>query len=194
MVGRLVVSELVGRGAHVIVGESSVDPDLVAGVRESGGRVDPVVGDWQCGADVRALVARARDLGGGRIDVVVNHVGCFDPAGGLDADRVFSANVESPYLLLTELVPVLGASGVAINVWADDGRRSSVHDATRAALQLITRLASVQGEDGGRARVELVEPTPGHESPEQLAADVIGLVVSARDAGNGESASCPGAS
>jgi hypothetical protein len=68
-------------------------------------------------------------------------------------------------------------------VWSAELHKSSVHDATMAALQLISRSWAERNADGGQVRVELVEPATGHETPAQLATQVIELVVGGREPG-----------
>jgi NAD(P)-dependent dehydrogenase (short-subunit alcohol dehydrogenase family) len=183
-VGRRVTSELARRGAHVLIGTADADLVLVEQIREAGGTADAVVGAWDDENEVSALATSAMDVAGGRIDILVSHVGAFDPEDRpLDVDRVFAANIQLPDLLLAGVTPRMAADGIAITVWSADLHASRVHDATMAALQLISRSWALRNADAGRARVELVEPATGHETPAQLAERVIELVVGGRERG-----------
>jgi NAD(P)-dependent dehydrogenase (short-subunit alcohol dehydrogenase family) len=74
-IGRAVAGSLAGRGAHVIASGRDADRGdaVVSAIRCAGGKAD-FLGD--AGA-VRALAGEATDLGGGRVDVLVNNAAVY---------------------------------------------------------------------------------------------------------------------
>jgi NAD(P)-dependent dehydrogenase (short-subunit alcohol dehydrogenase family) len=180
-IGVAIATLLAAEGAHVVVSgrDAARGTAVVARVRASGGRADLLAIDLAGPhADLRAFAARATDVLGGRVDVLVNNAGVYPapaPADLTDADldAMLAVNVRAPHVLVAALAPGMAERGagaiVQVGSWmARVGSPfAAMYSATKAAAEQLTR--SWAAEYGPRGvRVNTVAPgvtlTPGNEA------------------------------
>jgi NAD(P)-dependent dehydrogenase (short-subunit alcohol dehydrogenase family) len=179
-IGRAVARRFGAAGAAVINADVRPDPkdpdaerpthELVADV---GGRGEYVETDVSDVADIEAVVAAARDVGG--VDVMVNNAGIFlagnildlDPA---DFDRLHEVNAKGVFYgtqVAAQDMLDRGATGCIVNtasISADLAQFDHVqYDSTKGAVKMITRGAALELGDHG-IRVNAV--APGHVGTE----------------------------
>ncbi|PRY46903.1 SDR family NAD(P)-dependent oxidoreductase [Umezawaea tangerina] len=171
-IGRATAVLLAARGAHVVVAgrDAGRGDEVVAAIRAAGGKADFAASDLGDAEAVRALARRAVDLGGGRVDVLVNNAGVF-PAGPTAAttaeqvDAVFAVNVRAPFLLTAELAPAMAARGhgAVVNVLTMVARFGvagmALYGSSKAALLLLTKSWAAEFGPSG-VRVNAVSPGP----------------------------------
>lgn len=180
-IGEAVARTLAAEGAHVVVSGRDVarGGDVVAGIRDTGGRADLVVVDLAGPhAGLRAFAARAVEVLGGRLDVLVNNAGIYPATTtpdlpDADLDAMLAVNLRAPHVLVAELAPAMVARGhgavVTVGSWmARVGSPfAAMYSATKAADEQLTRSwAAELGPHG--VRVNTVAPgvtlTPGNEA------------------------------
>lgn len=171
-IGAATAVRLSALGAHVIVsGRDTARGDaLVAGIRADGGIADFVPAELGDEASVRALAARAAEVGGGHVDILVNNGGVFPFGATADTpteqiDEVFAVNVRAPYLLVAALAPAMAerGHGAIVNITtmvADFGMNGmGLYGASKAALVLLTKSWAAEFGPAG-VRVNAVSPGP----------------------------------
>ncbi len=171
-IGRAAASALADRGAHVIVSgrDTGRGDAAVAAIRQGGGKADFVAADLTDATSARELAARASDLGGGHVDILVNSAGIFPfgPSADTtqdDLDRVLAVNVAAPYFLVAALAPKMAARGhgSVVNVTtmvAEFGAAGmGLYGASKAALVLLTKSWAAEYGPAG-VRVNAVSPGP----------------------------------
>jgi NAD(P)-dependent dehydrogenase (short-subunit alcohol dehydrogenase family) len=171
-IGRATANQLAAAGAHVII--NGRDPvrgeETVAAIRATGGVADFVAADLADVASVRMLAKRAKELGGGHVDILVNNAAraSFGPSTEVsidDIDAAIAINVKAPFVLLAELVPdmVERGSGVIVSVStmvANFGLSGmALYGSSKAALQLLTKAWAAEFGPQG-VRVNAVSPGP----------------------------------
>src|SRR3712207_1587315 len=74
-IGRAIATDLAAHGARVIVSGRDLarGEQVVEQIRAAGGRADFVAGPLSDEASARGLAGRALDIGGGRVDILVNN-------------------------------------------------------------------------------------------------------------------------
>ena len=171
-IGRATALELARLGAHVIVSgrDAGRGEQVVATIREAGGKADFVAASLEDEPSARQLARRATELGGGHVDVLVNNAGVF-PFGPThtttpeDFDRVFAVNVKAPYFLVAELAPQMAGrgKGAIVNVTtmvAELGMANmALYGSSKAALVLLTKSWAAEYGPAG-VRVNAVSPGP----------------------------------
>ena len=171
-IGKATANQLAALGAHVIVsGRDQARGDaVVADIRSTGGTADFAVGDLHDHASVRQLAARAAELGGGHVDILINSGGVF-PFGATadtaptDIDDVYAVNVKAPYLLVAALAPAMAerGHGAIINVTtmvAEFGMPGmGLYGSSKAAMVLLTKSWAAEFGPAG-VRVNAVSPGP----------------------------------
>jgi len=184
-IGRATAAKLAAAGAHVIVSGRNTDRGAatVTAIRAAGGTADFVAVELSDAQSVRHLAARARELGGGHIDILINNAGIF-PAGPTtdtaesDIDAVLDVNVKAPFLLVAELVPgmIAQGSGAIVNVTtmvASFGFAGlALYGASKAALQLLTKAWAAEFASSG-VRVNAVSPGPTRTEGTEIMGDGI---------------------
>jgi len=171
-IGRAAAVMLARRGAHVLVhGRDAARGDaVVAAIRADGGKADFIAADLANGDSVRALAARALELGGGQVDILVNNAGVFPfgptaDASDADIDAVYAVNVKAPIILVGALAPGMAArgGGAVINVLtmvAHFGVAGmALYGSSKAALTLLTKAWAAEFGPSG-VRVNAVSPGP----------------------------------
>jgi NAD(P)-dependent dehydrogenase (short-subunit alcohol dehydrogenase family) len=171
-IGRETALDLAAGGAHVIV--SGRNPErgqqTVDAIRHAGGSADFVAVDLVDAASVRNLAAKAVELGGGHVDILVNNAASAPfglTAGVTDAelDAVTATNIKAPFILVAELAPAMAerGSGAIVNVStmvATFGMAGMpIYGASKAALNLLTKSWAAEFGPAG-VRVNAVSPGP----------------------------------
>ncbi|WP_439693228.1 SDR family NAD(P)-dependent oxidoreductase [Curtobacterium sp. SP.BCo] len=194
-IGRATAELLATRGLHVVVaGRNAERGDaVVQGIRAAGGTADFVSADLRDEASAKDLAARALELGGGRIDVLVNSAGIF-PFGPTAAtstegfDEVFDVNVKAPYFLVAALAPGMAerGEGSVVNVTtmvAEFGAAGmGLYGASKAALVLLTKSWAAEFGPAG-VRVNAVSPGPTRTEGTAAMGDGLDQLAAAAPAG-----------
>jgi NAD(P)-dependent dehydrogenase (short-subunit alcohol dehydrogenase family) len=178
-IGEAVVHVLAASGATVLVsGRDAARADAVtAAITAAGGTARTLVADLAAPpAQLRATAARAVELAGGRLDVLVNNAGVYpvsatEDLADEDLEAMLAVNVRAPHVLVGALAPAMAdrGDGVVVDIGSWMARVGSpfgaMYTATKAALEQLTR--SWAAEYGPRGvRVNTVAPgvtaTPGN--------------------------------
>jgi NAD(P)-dependent dehydrogenase (short-subunit alcohol dehydrogenase family) len=159
-------------GAHVVVND--IDRDLLAGtqrdIEQRDGLVATVHGDITDPQTVAGLRDRALEVGGGRVDVLVNNVGDYRPGTGLfmrtDEDgwrAQYAITLEHVFRCTYAFVPIMQAhgSGAIVNNATVEALRgipyNAVYSAFNAGVIAFTKSMAVElGHDG--IRVNCIAP------------------------------------
>ena len=172
-IGQGVAQPLAAAGAQVIVHgrDAARGADVVAGITSTGGAASFVAADLADGANViTPLAARAAELAGGPIDILVNNaaylVGRTATTDTTEAmiDTALAVSVKAPILLTAALVPAMaGRGGVIINMGSINGiagmAKTALYSSTKSAVHGLTRaLAAEYGPAG--IRVNAIAPGP----------------------------------
>jgi NAD(P)-dependent dehydrogenase (short-subunit alcohol dehydrogenase family) len=171
-IGRATALKLAAGGARVIIsgrheerGGATVDA-----IRAGGGTADFVAAELSDVASVRTLAARALELSGGRIDILINNAGvaAFGPTVEVteaQIDSLTAINIKAPFLLVAALAPAMVANGsgaiVSVSTMvANFGMPGmALYGASKAALQLATKAWAAEFGGAG-VRVNAVSPGP----------------------------------
>src|ERR1700758_997804 len=175
-IGRATTAALAKAGAHVLVhyGRSRQEAEsLVVEIQRKGGRADAVSADLGAPDGAALLAKQVRSIVGDRLDVLVLNAGISKAVRIADYtvedfDSLFATNVRGPFLLVQQLLPVLGegSSIVAISslgaraVPGKPGLENSsllAYSSTKGALEtLVKNWAAILGPRG--IRVNAVAP------------------------------------
>src|SRR6202795_336501 len=166
-IGRAAAVQLAAQGATVIVHgrDATRGAAVVAEIENRGGSARFIGADLGEPVEALRLAEEAGD-----VDILVNNAGFawFGPSAQLDAktlDRLFAANVQAPYLLVSVLAPKMVArgDGVIINVASRAGTvgqpDSAAYGATKAALASFARSWAAEYGSAG-VRVNAISPGP----------------------------------
>jgi NAD(P)-dependent dehydrogenase (short-subunit alcohol dehydrogenase family) len=131
-IGRATAELLAARGMHVIVSGRSADRGeaVVQAIRAAGGTADFVAAELRDESSAKDLAARARELGGGRVDVLVNSAGVFPFGPTAETttdgfDEVFEAALRFPHKEL-EMSYAMGFGSMTLES-IDKGSKDSRH-------------------------------------------------------------------
>lgn len=186
-IGRAIAEAFAAEGALVAVSGRSEERgrEVVAGIRERGGRAEFVPADLDGSAAAsRALAAAATEALGGRIDVLVNNAGIYpgNTTATVDEqtfDRVYAVNVKAPYFLTAAIAPAMAAAGggAIVNLGSWVARLSvpvgSLYASTKGAVETLTRAWAAEFGPQG-VRVNAVSPgvvqtaAPGETHPAEV--------------------------
>jgi NAD(P)-dependent dehydrogenase (short-subunit alcohol dehydrogenase family) len=166
-IGRATAVQLAAQGATVIVHGRDITRGVavVAEIESGGGSARFVGADLGERAEALRLAGEVGD-----VDILVNNAGFawFGPSANLAAntlDRLFAANVQAPYLLVSLLAPKMVArgDGVIINMASRAGTvgqpNTAAYGATKAALASLARSWAAEYGPAG-VRVNAVSPGP----------------------------------
>jgi len=166
-IGKAAAAQLAAQGATVIVHgrDAGRGAAVVAEIENGGGSARFVAADLGEPAEALRLAEEVGD-----VDILVNNAGVpwFGPTAKLDAktlDRLFAANVQGPYVLVSVLGPKMVArgDGVIINLASRAGTvgqpDSAAYGATKAALASFARSWAAEYGPAG-IRVNSVSPGP----------------------------------
>src|SRR5882757_3226949 len=166
-IGQAAAVQLAAQGATVIVHGRDVGRGVavVAEIGNTGGSARFVGADLGQPAEALRLAEEAGD-----VDILVNNAGFawFGPSAQLPVntlDRLFTANVYGPYLLVSVLAPKMVARrhGVIINLASRAGSvgqpNTAAYGATKAALASLARSWAAEYGPAG-IRVNAVSPGP----------------------------------
>jgi 3-oxoacyl-[acyl-carrier protein] reductase len=168
-IGRATAIALGKAGAQVLVhyGRAAKEAEeVVAEIREGGGRADAVCADLGAPDGAHKLAKQARDIVGERLDILVANAGiskraAIEETTVADFDELFAVNVRAPFFLVQQLLPILG-KGSSIVFVSSLGAHAAVgalsaYSATKGAIDtLVKHFASALGPRG--IRVNAVAP------------------------------------
>jgi NAD(P)-dependent dehydrogenase (short-subunit alcohol dehydrogenase family) len=208
-IGRATAVQLAAQGATVIVHgrDLSRGAAVAAEIENNRGSARFVGADLADPTEALRLAEEAGD-----VDILINNAGFawFGPSAKLAAntlERLFAANVQAPYLLVSVLAPKMLArgGGVIINLASRAGTvgqpDSAAYGATKAALASLARSWAAEYGPAG-IRVNAISPGPvytnaanrqlfeasaqttllGRAAEPQEIADLIGFLASSRAA------------
>jgi len=176
-IGRATALALADAGATVLVHYRSASEKadaVVTDIRNAGGSAHALKADLATADGPAVLAQGARELLGGRLDILVLNAGISKTAPVEkqtmgDFDNLFSTNVRSPFFLVQELLPLLGegsniilvSSLVARTVPGNPGQQGTpflpAYAASKGAVETLTKhLAANLGPRG--IRVNAVAP------------------------------------
>ena len=166
-IGQAAAVQLAAQGATVIVHgrDQTRGAAVVAEIENGGGSARFVAAELSEPAQAVRLAEAVGD-----VDILVNNAGFpwFGPTAELPADtldKLFAANVQAPYLLVSVLAPkmVVRGDGVIINIASRAGTRgrpdAAAYGATKAALTSFARSWAAEYGPAG-IRVNAISPGP----------------------------------
>ena len=168
-IGRASALALAKAGVQVLVhyGSSAKEAEVVViEIRTAGGRAEAIAIDLAAPDGVHKLAKQAREIMGGRLDILVANAGVSKaaPIEELtvgDFDKLFAVNVRAPYFLVQQLLPIMcGGSSVilvsSLGAHAAVGTLSA-YAATKGAIDtLVKYFAAALGPRG--IRVNAIAP------------------------------------
>jgi len=168
-IGRASALALAKAGAQVLVhyGLGAKEAEaVVAEIRATGGRADAIAVDLAASDGPHKLAKQAREILGGRLDILVANAGVardatIEDLTVEDFDKLFAVNVRAPYFLVQQLLPFLhdGSSVVVISSLAARtvvGNLSAYASTKGADDTLVKYFAAALGPRG--IRVNAVAP------------------------------------
>jgi NAD(P)-dependent dehydrogenase (short-subunit alcohol dehydrogenase family) len=171
-IGKATALALAAAGATVAVGgrDKEKGQAVVDAIEASRGSAVFVSGDLIDADAALDLAARATEVLGGRVDILINSAGAF-PFGSTAShdeatfDAVYALNVKAPWFLVAALAPSMAerGSGSIVNVstmvaqFGMDGM--ALYGSSKAALELLTKAWSAEFGSRG-VRVNAVSPGP----------------------------------
>src|SRR5467141_432283 len=123
-IGRATAAVLARAGAHVLVhyGRSAREAEsLVSEIQTEGGLANAISADLGTPNGAALLAKQVRSIVGDRLDVLVLNAGISKAARLADYtvedfDNLFATNVRSPFLLVQQLLPILGEGSNVIAI------------------------------------------------------------------------------
>ncbi|WP_330248767.1 MULTISPECIES: glucose 1-dehydrogenase [unclassified Streptomyces] len=171
-IGAAAAEALAERGAHVVVAgrDRARGEAVVETIRESGGTADFLAADLLDAGSVRELARQAVELGGGRVDILVNGAGIYpfgptEQTSESEVDAVYALNVKAPFYLVAELAPAMAerGSGAIVNVSTMAAALGfsgvALYGSSKAAVNLLTKAWAAEYGPRG-VRVNAVQPGP----------------------------------
>lgn len=171
-IGAGAAESLAERGAHVVVAgrDRARGEAVVETIRERGGTADFLAAYLLGAGSVRQLARQAVELGGGRVDILVNGAGVYpfgptEQTSESEFDAVYALNVKAPFYLVAELAPAMAerGSGAIVNVSTMAAARgfsgTALYGSSKAAVNLLTKAWAAEYGPRG-VRVNAVQPGP----------------------------------
>ncbi|HEY9249022.1 MAG TPA: glucose 1-dehydrogenase [Rariglobus sp.] len=156
-IGASIAKHLAAAGATVAVNYASSKAGadkVVAQILAAGGKAFAVAGDVSKPEDITHLLAETKSAFGGRLDILVNNAGVYEfaPLEAVTPElfhREFNINVLGLLLVTQAALPLFPATGGSvINISSLAAKNAlpntSVYSATKAAVDSITRVLSVE--------------------------------------------------
>lgn len=168
-IGTATAALLASRGARVVAAD--LERADWSRLRAAAPAAQIVHADMTDEASVAAMVAAARDAGGGRLHAFFNNAGVEGPIAPLgdygldDFRRVMAVNVEGVFLGLKHVMPAMLAAGAGaiVNTSSVAGLGGAPgmagYVASKHAVLGLTRVAALEGAAKG-VRVNSVHPGP----------------------------------
>ena len=201
-IGRATALNLARNGIRVVVSgrDTQRGQEVVEQIHSEGGQAHFVRADLRDAQSAVELAARATEVAGGTLDILVNNaaIGAGGPTAGTEEstfDAVLATNLKAPFYLVATIAPAMAArgGGAIVNVSTLAAEVAlpglSVYGASKAALDLLTKSWAAEFGPAG-VRVNSVSPgptrTPGSEALgeylQQLAAQApLGFVANPED-------------
>ena len=157
--GAAITKTLAREGADIVLSARDVAPleEVATGIRAMGRDARVVVCDVTDDDQVRAMVERALEVFGGRIDILVNVAGVTGPIETpvqdidvADFDYVVTANERGTFLPIKHVVPAMIArnAGKIVNIGGTSGLRGyamrTAYSASKWAVRGITRTVALE--------------------------------------------------
>ena len=170
-IGRAIALRLSGEGAVVVLNDNDAErlDVTVRDIQTLGGEALPVLGDITSSDTIDELARAALGVANGRVDVLVNNVGDYRPAGRFlktSSDRwdaSYALNLEHVFACTRAIAPsmVSQGSGSIVNVSTVEAFRgipaNAVYSAFNAGVNAFTKSLAVElGRDG--VRVNAIAP------------------------------------
>ena len=168
-IGRAAALALAKAGAQVLVhyGSSAAEAkSVVDQIKAEGGRAEAIGADLSDPQGPHKLAAKAREIVGDRLDILVANAGIsraatIEETTIEDFDALFAVNVRAPYFLVQQLLPILkeGSSVIFTSSLAAHAAvgNLSAYAATKGAIDtLVKHFALILGPQG--VRVNAVAP------------------------------------
>lgn len=168
-IGRATALSLAKAGAQVLVhyGSSTAEAEaVVAEIRNAGGRAEKIGADLSAADGPHKLAKQARDIIGGRLDILVANAGTSKAATLEDTtvedfDKLYAVNIRAPFFLVQQLRPVMCTDSNVVLISSLAAHASvgtlAAYAATKGAIDtLVKHFASAFGPHG--IRVNAVAP------------------------------------
>jgi NAD(P)-dependent dehydrogenase (short-subunit alcohol dehydrogenase family) len=168
-IGRASALALAEAGARVLVhysASSGQAADVVAQIRDRGGRAEALKADLAEQEGPGQLAEQVKAIVGARLDILVANAGVAGSASIADTsiedfDRLFAVNVRAPFFLVQRLLPILGEGSSVILLSSLAAHAAvgtlSAYAATKGAIDtLVKHFAAELGPRG--IRVNAVAP------------------------------------
>ncbi|MFN2355258.1 MAG: SDR family oxidoreductase [Desulfopila sp.] len=169
-IGRAIVRQLCGMGAHVVFNYSSDTKranELVSEIEEKGGSATALQADIARVAEIENMFDLALSTHG-RLDILVNNAGIATYKNIADFseeeyDRIFTINVKGVFFCCRQAARAMADNGSIINIGSTVTRvmlpTYGAYAATKGAVEQITRVLAKELGDRG-IRVNTLSPGP----------------------------------
>ncbi|NIR32253.1 MAG: SDR family oxidoreductase [Gammaproteobacteria bacterium] len=162
--GGAITRTLAREGADLLLAARDRGPldALAEELRTRGRRAETMATDVTDETQVRAMVARAREAFGGRIDILVNVAGVTGPIetpawqiAAEDFDEVLRNNVRGTFLPMKHVLPTMieQRSGKIVNIGGTSGLRGykyrTAYSASKWAVRGVTRTVALDAGEFG---------------------------------------------
>ena len=171
-IGRATALALAAAGAHVLVSGRDAErgASTTDAIAAAGGTAEFLAADLS-GAQAAHELAQAASADGRTVDILVNNAGIFPFAATADTTdgdlhAVYMTNVLAPFILVSELAPLMArrGHGTVINTISAAASKASgtgqaLYGSSKASLEYLTRSWAAEFGPSG-VRVNAVSPGP----------------------------------